>query len=98
MLMVLYILTCAATLILALMYQLTAPLRLLILNALLPPVGLLYTLYVVYVVRPHVIAQARGIQEPPPFFVPYLEKIRHTILRGWGYIMELLGRKPPKID
>ena len=94
----LYLITCIVTVLLALKYELTRPLNLLLINAIFPPFGLLYTLYIVYVVRPRLLAEAQGIPEPVPFFVPYLEKLRTLLLRFWAYILSLLGRTPPKID
>lgn len=95
---VFYILTNLATVYLGFHYQLTGPLRLLILNLLLPPLGLLYTLYIVFVVRPRLIAEANGEELPLPFFVPYLEIVRTAILKLWNYLLELLGRPPRRLD
>jgi hypothetical protein len=53
---------------------------------------------VVYIIRPQVIAKALGIPQPLPFFVPYLEILRRSILRFWAYLLSLVGRQPPKID
>lgn len=98
MFMTLYVLSCIATLYLAFRYELSKPILLLVINLLLPFVGLIYTLYVVYVVRPELIAKATGQPLPQPFFVPYLEKLRSAILGLWGYLLGLIGKKPPRID
>lgn len=100
MFLALYVLSIIATVFLAVRYNFlpSAIAKLLLLSICVPFVGLAYTLYVVFVVRPRLIAEANGLPQPVPFFVPYLEKVRHTILSFWGYILGLLGRKPPRID
>lgn len=100
MFLTLYILSNIATVFLAVRYGFlpSAIARVLLVNLCLPFVGLAYTLYVIFIVRPRLIAKANGIAEPVPFFVPYLEKLRTALLRLITYLFGLIGKKPPKID
>lgn len=94
----LYILTCIATVYLVFRFELAKPVHLILLNAFLPGMGLAYTLYIVYVVRPAAIAKASGQPLPQPFFVPYFEIFRTALLRLWAFVLGLFGRQPPRID
>ena len=87
MIFALYIASIILTLGLGAYYRLANPWRLGLFAGVFPLVGFLYALYVIYVVRPRVMAAALGL---PPQPNPYIAAILNPLRQG---LNQLLGRK-----
>lgn len=85
MIFTLYIASIILTLILGVYYRLANPWRLGLFAGIFPLVGFLYALYVIYVVRPRVIAEALGHPpQPNPYIAAVLNPLRQQLNRLLG--------------
>jgi len=90
----LWIASCAGTIYLAMKFELTGFMRLLLLNIVLPFSGFIYTVYICYYYLPREVARQAGLPMPPgPYKIYIAPKVEPYRKELEAYLRSLLKNK-----